>query len=157
MGAFLSGGRKAPAATYPQVKGFQKYLDSNRRHWVSKCLQGLAYCNTLSHAPCVYGAYGTFSLSLVSAGQAVVLIRPTRACGEFKKLSNQYKERGSVHGPLGHDALTPAKETKSSTSRFNRSTSFCATLLSQCVLDSYRLITQSERVTVMKSICSSLQ
>ena len=29
---------------------------------------GLAYCNTLSHAPCVYGAYGTFSLSLVSAG-----------------------------------------------------------------------------------------
>ena len=57
------------------------------------------------------GAYeGIFPLSLVSAGQAVVLLRATRACGEFKKLSNQFKERGSVHGPLGHDALTPAKK-----------------------------------------------
>ena len=74
---------------------------------------GLAYCNTLSHAPCVYGAYGTFSLSLVSAGQAVVLIRATRACGEFKRLSNQQKERGSVHWPLGHDALTPIREVQS--------------------------------------------
>ena len=56
------------------------------------------------------GAYkGIFPLSLVSAGQAVVLLRVTHACGEFKKLSNQYKERGTVHGPLGHDALTPTK------------------------------------------------
>ena len=57
------------------------------------------------------GAYrGIFPLSLVSAGQAVVLLRVTHACGEFKKLSNQYKERGTVHGPLGHDALTPTRE-----------------------------------------------
>ena len=47
----------------------------------------------------------------MSAGQAVILLRATRACGEFKKLSNQFKERGSVHGPLGHDALTPAKRS----------------------------------------------
>mgnify|MGYP005739278711 CR=1 FL=1 len=53
---------------------------------------------------------GIFPLSLVSAGQVVILLRATRTCGEFKKLSNQLKERGSVHGPLGHDALTPAKK-----------------------------------------------
>ena len=30
--------------------------------------------------------------------------------GSLKKLSNQFRERGSVHGPLGYDALTPAKK-----------------------------------------------
>ena len=47
---------------------------------------------------------------------------------EFKKLSNQLKKRGFTDGPLGQSALTPAKETKSSTSRFNRSTGFSIVL-----------------------------
>ena len=41
----------------------------------------------------------------------------------------------STNGPLGHDALTPAKETKSFTSRFNRSTGFpsCCTTVPMCI------------------------
>ena len=48
---------------------------------------------------------GIFPLSLVSAGQ-VVLLRDTylwvkRIAELSAKLSNQLKERGSVHGPFG--------------------------------------------------------
>ena len=62
-------------------------------------------------------------MSLVSAGQAVVF--RSHACGELKKLSNQLKERGSVHGPLGHDALTPAKSTKPLATKNNNRNTTC--------------------------------
>ena len=46
----------------------------------------------LSHASYAYDAYRSmFPLSLVSAGQAVVLIRATRACGEVKKVEQSTK------------------------------------------------------------------
>ena len=57
----------------------------------------------LSHASYAYDAYRSmFPLSLVSAGQAVMLLRTARACGNSKKLSNQC-----------HDALTPIREVQS--------------------------------------------
>ena len=69
-------------------------------------LISLVTLDALSHASYAYDAYEcTFPLSLVSAGQ-VVLLRDTylwvkRTAELSAKLSNQLKERGSVHGPFG--------------------------------------------------------